>query len=141
MTRRIELAAQAKADSIVAAKEADRLEKLRVKEMEEMAAAEAVRVQKEQEVAAKQAEIARVREQRKVNSLREMTTVEPNKTVVTTIADIYGVKTTFQRITHSWGETFYYKGTAIISEGLYRTEMENARSEVNPENIISEGGK
>jgi hypothetical protein len=62
--------------------------------------------------------------------------VETSKTVITTVADIYGVKTTYQRITHSWGETFFYKGTAIISEGLYRTEMENIRTEVNPENII-----
>jgi hypothetical protein len=73
--------------------------------------------------------------------LKETTTVETSKTVVITVADIYGTKTTFQRITHSWGETFYYKGTAIISEGLYRTELENARKEVNPENISTEGGK
>ena len=137
----IAAAEQARADSVVAAKEAERVERLRMKEEEEKAAAEVIRVKKEEEEAAKQAEIVRVREQRKVNSIKETTVVEPSKTTVTTIADIYGVKTTYSRITHSWGETFYYKGTAIISEGLYRTEMENVRTEVNPENILIEGGQ
>ena len=63
--------------------------------------------------------------------------VESNasNTTTTAVADIYGVKTTFKKIAHSWGDVFFYKGEAIISEALYKTELENARNEVNPENI------
>jgi len=58
-----------------------------------------------------------------------------SNTTTTAVADIYGIKTTYKKIVHSWGDVFYYKGSAIITDALYKTEMENARNEVNPENI------
>lgn len=138
LTRRQEAAQKAYADSMAAAKEAERVERIRVKEAEEKAAAEAIQKKKEEEEAAKQAEIARVREQRKVNSLRETTEEEAGRVTVTTYTDIYGVKATYKRVIQSWGETYYYKGAAIITEALYRTELDAARTEVNPENAVTE---
>jgi hypothetical protein len=138
VTRRMELAQKAYADSVAAAKESERLEVIRLKQEEEKAAVEAVRKKKEEEEAARQAEITRVREQRKVNSIKETTVEEGGRVTVTTVAEIYGTKTTYKKVTQSWGENYYYKGSAIITEALYRTEMEAARAEVNPENIISE---
>ncbi|MFT6027335.1 MAG: hypothetical protein ACI8P5_001595, partial [Bacteroidia bacterium] len=32
------------------------------------------------------------------------------------------------------------KGEAIISEALYKTEMQNARNEMNPENVTEPSG-
>ncbi|MGB1318460.1 MAG: hypothetical protein ACPG5W_09650, partial [Flavobacteriales bacterium] len=129
------LAEQARMDSIAQAREDARVERLRQQEEEirlEQARVDSIAAAKE---AAKQAEIARVREQRKENSLVISVDKSASNTTTTAVADIYGVKTTYKKIAHSWGDVFYYKGEAIISEALYKTEMQNARNEVNPENV------
>ena len=122
-------------DSITTAREEARVERLRQQEEEvrqEKARIDSIASAKE---AAKQAEIARVREQRKENTLVISVESSASNTTTTAVADIYGIKTTYKKIVHSWGDVFYYKGTAIITDALYKTEMENARNEVNPENI------
>ncbi len=138
--KQAELAGQARLDSLAAAREAARLERLRLQEEAdrmEKARFDSISAAKE---AAKEAEITRMREQRKENTLAVTVVEDESKVTTITIADIYGTKTTFQKIAHSWGETFYYKNMAIISEPLYKTELENARNEVNPENIINRDG-
>lgn len=122
-------------DSIAQAREAARVERLRQQEEEvrrEKARADSIAAAKE---AAKQAEIARVREQRKENSFVSTTEKKGNDMVTTTVTDIYGTKTTYKKVAHSWGDVFYYKGEAIITEALYKTELDAARTEVNPENV------
>jgi hypothetical protein len=135
-----ELAEQARMDSIAAAREQGRIDRLLAQQEAdrlEKAHLDSIAAAKED---AKQAEIARVRKQQKENSLVITVDKDASNTTTITVSMIYGVKTTYKKIAHSWGDVFYYKGEAIISEALYKTEMQNARNEVNPENISEPEG-
>lgn len=79
----------------------------------------------------KQEEIQRVREQRKENKIEEEVVNETGKTIYKYRTNIYGVKTNYEKVVHSWGAVYYYKNGAQISDALFTTEMDAARKEVN----------
>jgi hypothetical protein len=125
-----EVAEQARVDSVATIREETRIERLRQQEEEvrqEQAIADSISFAKAE---IKRVERERVAELRKNNAVAEETTEEEGKTTITTQVTVYGVKNRYEKVTHSWGQVYYYKNGAIISEAIYIQDIKSAREEL-----------
>ncbi|MFT4524826.1 MAG: hypothetical protein ACI9FU_000627 [Granulosicoccus sp.] len=125
-----DVAEQARVDSVAQVREEARVERLRQQEeveRKEQAYTDSISFAKAE---VKRVERERVADLRKDNTVDEETKEEEGKTTITTRVNVYGVKNTYEKVSHSWGQVYYYKNGAIISEAIYIQDIKSAREEL-----------
>ena len=88
------------------------------------------RAKRKAEEEARQAEIARIAELRKDNKVVTDSIINGGTTTINTTTDIYGVMNKYKKVVHDWGQVYYYKNEAIVSEAIYVQDLKSAREEL-----------